>query len=50
MLAVQHQREGFDIPMAETGVELTLGTRDEAHCGELMARMAEWGYEVERLR
>jgi threonine dehydratase len=49
VLAVNHHREGMDIPLAETEVELTLGTRDEAHCTELLERLAEWGYEVERL-
>ncbi len=50
VIAVQHQREGFEIPLSETGVELTLQTRDEEHCGEVIARMQEWGYDVERLR
>ena len=50
VLAVEHHREGLDLPLAETEVELTLATRDEDHCGEVLARMREWGYEVERLR
>jgi threonine dehydratase len=50
VLAVEHHREGMDIPLAETEIELTLGTRDEAHCRELLECLAEWGYEVERLR
>jgi threonine dehydratase len=50
VLAVDHHREGVDIALAETEVELTLGTRDEAHCAELLERLAEWGYAVERLR
>ncbi len=50
VIAVQHQREGFQVPLSETGVELTLQTRDEGHCLEVIARMREWGYEVERLR
>jgi threonine dehydratase len=50
VLAVDHHREGIDIALAETEVELTLGTRDEAHCSELLERLAQWGYAVERLR
>ena len=50
VIAVQHQREGFDLPLSETGVELTLQTRDEEHCLEVIARIRDWGYEVERLR
>jgi threonine dehydratase len=50
VVSVEHHREGMDIALAETEVELTLGTRDEAHCGELLDRLADWGYQVERLR
>jgi threonine dehydratase len=50
VIAVQHQREGFDVPLSETGVELTLQTRDEEHCLEVIARIRDWGYEVERVR
>ncbi len=48
--AVEHHREGMDLPVAGTEVELTLATRDEEHCAELLASMAEWGYAVERVR
>jgi threonine dehydratase len=50
VLEVEHHREGMHLSLAQTEVELTLGTRDEEHCRELLARMAEWRYEVERLR
>jgi hypothetical protein len=50
VLEVDHHREGMHLSLAQTEVELTLGTRDEEHCRELLAHMAEWGYEVERLR
>jgi len=49
VLAVEHHREGMDIPLAETEVELTLATRDRAHCDELIASLEDWGYSVERL-
>ena len=50
VLAVEHHREGMDLPVTGTEVELTLATRDEEHCDELLARLAEWGYPTERLR
>ncbi len=50
VLAVEHHREGLDLPLAETEVELTLAARDESHCGEVLERLRDWGYSVERLR
>ena len=50
VLAVDHHREGMDLPVTGTEIELTLSTRDEEHCGELLARLAEWGYPTERVR
>ncbi len=49
VVEVEHQREAVGVPVGYTGVELTLLTRDTAHCDQLMARLAEWGYPVERL-
>jgi threonine dehydratase len=50
LLSVEHHREGMDLPVTGTEVELTLATRDEEHCLEVLDRMARWGYVVERLR
>jgi threonine dehydratase len=50
VVAVEHHREGMDLPLAETEVELTLATKHEEHCGEVLDRMREWGYAVERVR
>ena len=50
VIAVEHHREGMDIPVTETEVELTLVTRDEEHCQQLLAAMGEQGFAVERLR
>jgi threonine dehydratase len=50
VVSVEHHREGMDLPVTETEVELTLVTRDEAHCEALLAAMREWGYAVERLK
>jgi threonine dehydratase len=50
VIAVEHHREGMDIPVNETEVELTLVTRDEAHCLQLLAAMADDGYAVDRIQ
>jgi threonine dehydratase len=50
VLTVEHRREGVDIPVGATGIDLTLLARDEAHCEALLEEMRGWGYEVERLR
>jgi len=49
VVSVEHHREGMDIPVSETEVELTLVTRDEEHCLQLIAAMADCGYVVQRL-
>jgi threonine dehydratase len=49
VVAVEHHREGMDLPLAEAEVELTLATKHEDHCGEVLDRMREWGYAVERV-
>jgi threonine dehydratase len=49
VVEVEHQREAAGVPVGHTGVELTLLTRDRAHCDELVAQMGDWGYPVERL-
>ncbi|MGH3080065.1 MAG: pyridoxal-phosphate dependent enzyme [Gaiellaceae bacterium] len=50
VVSVEHHREGMDIPVAETEVELTLITRDQEHCTLLLEQMRSWGYAVERLK
>jgi threonine dehydratase len=50
VVSVEHHREGMDLPVAETEVELTLITRDQEHCTLLLEAMRSWGYEVERLK
>ncbi len=49
IVEVEHQREAAGVPIGETGVELTLLTRDPSHCEQLLEQMREWGYPVERL-
>jgi len=43
LISVEHHREGMDVSVSETEVELTLITRDEEHCRTLLAAMAERG-------
>ena len=50
VISVEHHREGMDVPVSETEVELTLVTRDEEHCQDLLGAMKERGYTIERLR
>jgi threonine dehydratase len=50
VLSVEHHREGMDLPVTGTEVELTLATRDEEHCSHVLGLLADWGYEAERLR
>ena len=50
VIAVEHHREGMNIPVTETEVELTLITRDEEHCRTLLDAMGERGYLVKRIR
>jgi threonine dehydratase len=49
VVSVEHHREGMDLPVAETEVELTLITRDREHCDEVLEMLRGWGYGVERL-
>ena len=46
---VAHQRESAWVPVGETGIELTLLTRDSRHCEQLLAQMREWGYPADRI-
>jgi threonine dehydratase len=50
VISVEHHREGLDLPVVETEVELTLATRDREHRDAMLAAMRRWGYAVERVR
>ena len=50
LVSVEHHREGIQLSVAETEVELTVSTRDAAHALALVDAMQRWGYPVERLR
>jgi len=49
VVEVEHQRETAGLPVAMTGVELTLVTRDAVHCDEIVQTLGRWGYPAERL-
>ncbi|MDX6397210.1 MAG: threonine dehydratase [Gaiellaceae bacterium] len=49
VVSVEHHREGMELPIGQTEVELTLTMRDDAHCDALGATLGERGYPVERL-
>jgi threonine dehydratase len=49
VVEVEHQRETAYVTVGETGVELTLLTRDPAHCDEIVAHLGRWGYPAERM-
>jgi threonine dehydratase len=50
VVSVEHHREGMDVPVNESEVELTLAMRDEHHCAVLLEALRSLGYVVERLR
>jgi threonine dehydratase len=49
VLDVTHVRDGVALHVRETGVEVLVESRSERHGDELVARLAESGYEVEEL-
>ena len=50
VVSVEHHREGMHISVAETEVELTVGTRDLAHGNDVIAAFNDAGYPTERVR
>ena len=50
VVSVEHHREGMDVPVTESEIELTLAMRDEHHCAVLLEALRSRGYTVERLR
>ena len=49
-MSVEHHREGMDVPVTQSEVELTVAMRDEHHCSVLLESLRSLGYQVERLR
>jgi threonine dehydratase len=50
ILVVSHHRESVEVAVAETGIELILDTRDEAHAEQIVALVRSHGYPVTRMR
>jgi threonine dehydratase len=48
VIEVRHLREGLELHMAETGVELIVETRGPEHAADLVAALSDDGYEVEQ--
>jgi hypothetical protein len=49
VLEIHHRREGVGIGVAETGVELTVITRDDEHCSDLVAALEAQGYPLDNV-
>jgi len=49
VVSVEHRREGVDVSVSETEVELTLATRDDEHCVQLVSALESSGYPVQRV-
>jgi threonine dehydratase len=49
VVSVDHHREGLQLSVAETEIELTLATRDREHREHVIEVMEEHGYRVERV-
>jgi len=45
---IVHHREGLDVFVTDTEVELTVETRDAAHADEVVALLAERGFVIRR--
>jgi threonine dehydratase len=50
VMSVEHHREGMEIGVGETEVELTMLMRNTGHCDRLVETMQRWGYAVQRVR
>ncbi|HEY6835525.1 MAG TPA: pyridoxal-phosphate dependent enzyme [Gaiellaceae bacterium] len=50
VVSVEHHREGMDVPVTQSEVELTVAMRDEHHCSVLLESLRSLGYQVERIR
>jgi threonine dehydratase len=50
IVQIEHHREGVTLEVGDTGVDLTVVTRNEEHCLRLIAALETNGFPVERLR
>jgi threonine dehydratase len=49
IVQIEHRREGVSLEVKDTGIDLTVVTRNESHCLRLIATLEEHGFPVERL-
>jgi threonine dehydratase len=49
LVSVEHVRDAVELHVRQTGVQLVLETRSGAHAKDIVAALAEAGYEVERI-
>ncbi len=47
---ILHHREGLDIVVTDTEVQLTVETRDATHARDVLALLTRRGYDVQRIR
>ena len=47
ILEINHRREAVELDLSETGVELTVMTRDEEHCEQLRRALVANGYPLD---
>jgi len=50
LVSVEHHREGVSLDLGDTGVELTIVTRNEDHCQTILRSLVEHDFPVERIR
>ena len=50
LVDVSHVREGLDLHVRETAVELVLETRGQEHAAAIESALAKAGYEVQVVR
>jgi len=49
IVQIEHRREGVTLEVADVGVDLTVVTRNEEHCQQLIALREQNGFPVQRL-
>jgi threonine dehydratase len=49
VISIEHHREGMDVPVTQSEIEMTVTVRDREHRDELLGALAHHEYEVERL-
>jgi threonine dehydratase len=50
LVSVEHRREGVSLDLGDTGVELTIVTRNEEHCQTILRSLVAHDFPLERIR